>query len=79
MATPRSAFSVAAGAAFAAIVLTIPLNGFADIDNAKARITGTFHLSHSSHERPPFIDTIESTYERLFTPNILTYEQAFKY
>ncbi len=66
MATSGCTFGMATGATFTAVVLVIPLNGFADIDNAQARVTGAFHLSHGSHEGFPFIDTMDSMHEQLF-------------
>ena len=77
MATAGSAFRMATSTAFAAKVMTFALNGVADINNAQARVAGTFHLSHGSHERTPMVDTIESKTEHLFMFIILIHEQSF--
>jgi hypothetical protein len=79
MATTRSAFSMTTGTTLTAVILTILLNGFTDINNAQAGFAGTFHLSHGSHGRFPFIDTIGLTPEQSFTLNTLTHEQTFRY
>ena len=42
-------FGMAGGTGLAAVVLPRFLDRFAGIDNAQARVTGTFHLSNSCH------------------------------
>jgi hypothetical protein len=79
MTTAGGAFGMTTGTAFTAIVMTIPLNGIADVNDAQARFTSAFHLSHGSHDRSPFIDTIGSILERVFTLNILMHEHKFRY
>ena len=77
MATADSAFGMAIGTACAAKVMAFSLNGFADINNAQARVASTFHLSHGSHKIPPIVDKMESKPEHLFTLIILIHEQTF--
>ncbi len=51
MTTARCLICMTAGAAFTAVVFAIFLDGLADIHNAQAGFSGTFHLSHSRHDR----------------------------
>ena len=51
MTTARCLICMTAGAAFTAVVFAIFLDSLADIHNAQAGFTGTFHLSHSRHDR----------------------------
>ena len=47
--TAAGTFGMASGAGFAAVILACFFDRFTGVDNAQARVTGTFHLSNSCH------------------------------
>lgn len=47
--TAAAAVGMAVGTGIRTVVLTAFFNGFAEVDNAQARRTGTFHLGDGGH------------------------------